>query len=103
MSDRLLAVSLALVLALPLLVSLDGDLFDQSRFDQSSQAGPPIDGERPADASDDAILSGTAREAARRFHVRALEGQDDAPQEPERSLTWRHDPPMPQGTLPPNP
>ena len=98
MPDRLLAVSLALVLALPLLISLDGDLFDQNR-----QLGPPIDWQRPVDAPDDAVLLETAREAARRFHMRALEGLDEAPREPERSLTWRRDPPLPAGTLPPDP
>lgn len=101
MSDRLLAITLALILALPLFVSLDGDLFDPRR-----QPGPAVETEAllqaPAPAGllespapDTAALTARAREAARRLSIQALEAMDKQSQGLENAITWRSAPTLP--------
>ena len=99
MSDRFLAITLALVLALPLCLSLDGDLFDsRQQPDPAAQAesllAAPLP-ETPPD--DDQLLQEVAREAARRFSHQALEAMQQQVRELDlealdNKVTWRSAP-----------
>ena len=96
MSDRFLAITLALLLALPLCLSLDGDLFESR---EAQDAAVPVESlladPEPA-AVEDQLLQDVAREAARRFSARALEAMRQQARELEREardhkVTWRGD------------
>ncbi len=92
MSNRLLAVSLALTLALPLFLSLDGDLFDPAT--DARPAGDPAAAIAlpDAEALEQELRAQAAIEAARRFSVQAVEAMEKEAQGLEDSVTWRSAP-----------
>ena len=92
MSDRLLAVSLALVLALPLFFSLDGDLFDHSSGPQPAGDPAATIALPDAEALEQELRAQAAIEAARRFSVQAVEAMENEAHGLEDSLTWRSAP-----------
>ncbi len=98
MSDRFLAIILALLLALPLCLSLDGDLFESRQApDPAAPAESLLAAPVPEPAAvEDQLLQDVAREAARRFSARALEAMRQQARELEREardhkVTWRGD------------
>lgn len=95
MSDRFLAITLALVLALPLCLSLDGDLFGHQ--DDPRQTGVVVPGAQSSDAEplDEEIRSEEMLKAARRFSLLAVEVmkreaqglQENVPRQPQPAAT----------------
>ena len=97
MSDRLLAVVLALVLALPLFVSLDGDLF-APRIGPETDAMPRADSAAPESPSpeglalEEEVMTREVMDAARRFSQLAVEAMERQALGLEDAVTWRSAP-----------
>lgn len=112
MSDRLLAVVLALVLALPLFVSLDSDLF-APRMQAEVPTAPQLDGTSPESASsksaspeslalEEEVMAREVMEAAKRFSQLAIEAMERQTLGLEDAVTWRSPPTPASAPTPPS-
>ena len=93
MSDRFLAVVLALCLALPLCLSLDDDLFESRDTveDKAALRLPPLS---PSEnLTEESAPSPEAEAAARRFSELAVEALEREAEGLEGAITWRPYPP----------
>lgn len=93
MSDRFLAVVLALCLALPLCLSLDDDLFESrdTLEDKAEFRLPPLS--QNESLSEKKAPSPEAEAAARRFSELAVEALEREAGGLEGAITWRPYPP----------
>ncbi len=100
MSDRFLAVVLALCLALPLCLSLDDDLFESRDIagDKAALRLPPLS--QNESLTEEKAPSPEVEAAARRFSELAVEALEREAEGLESAITWRPYPPKPQSAPP---